>query len=92
MPVAAWVEWLPLVACGCLCSVVAYGCLYRYKYRYRYRCRCRYNYRYKYKYRYRQSRIKCRFLYRFLQRFIPRFPYRIKQTLLLGFFGGIIRF
>ena len=26
---AAWVEWLHLVACGCLCSVVAYGCLFR---------------------------------------------------------------
>ena len=44
-----------LVACGCLCSVVAYGCLYRYRYRYRYRNR------YKYKWRYRH-----RSLYRFL--------------------------
>ena len=45
MFVAAWVEWLPLVACGCLCSVFAYGCLYRYRYRYRYKYKCRYRYR-----------------------------------------------
>ena len=44
MPVAAWVEWLPLVACGCLCSVVAYGCLYRYRYRYIYKYKSRYRY------------------------------------------------
>ena len=35
--VAAWVGCLALVACGCLCSVVAYGCLHRYRYRYRYK-------------------------------------------------------
>ena len=37
--IAAWVEWLPLVACGCSCSVVPYGCLYRYRYKYKSRYR-----------------------------------------------------